>query len=238
MVNIEKELMNFDYREIELDLKDLFPEIDLEDVKKSFSSLVSDDPHQTVFNIAEELWNGGYSEVLEKHSFWDGRYKRFTGHCHQCTPILGLVLKALGFKTSYLECFRIKESFLETGKIEKISPEEEPNPEMKSEFLRIQRIPYCCLEVEINGEKFYLTGKHLKPVDGITKALLSPSCYREFIGVFPHQSDKTKSGIYLKKVKPKENPGSLDFDRQIIWTKQTERDPSPEVFVTFLRMNL
>lgn len=227
MTSLNEELMNFDYHEINLDLKDIFPKINVAEIKQEFYHLKDDNPHQTILNVAKELWTNGYDSILKKYGFWDEKYQKFSGHCHQCTPVLGIVLKSLGFQVSYLECFRIRDDFLETGKIEKVSPEEEPNPERKDEFCGIGRIPYCCLEVDIEGKKFYLTGKHIKPINGEIKALLTPVCYRDFTGVFPHQSDKNKSGIYLK---------TFNSDR-IIWMKQTEKDPQPELFITYLKLN-
>ena len=32
------------------------------------------------------------------------------------------------------------------------------------------------------------------------------------------------------------NPDGMDFSRQVVWKKQTVRDPAPEFFATFLRM--
>lgn len=238
MPNLSREFMDFDYREIDVPLKSIFPKLDFDGVAEKLARLKKDDPHETVFGIARALWNGRYSDLMEENGFWDENYNSFSGHCHQCTPVLGLALKALGFKVAYLECFRIREHFLETGRIEKVPPTEEPNPDMKNEFCRIDRIPYCCLEVEIEGEKFYLTGKHLRPKGYSADALLRPACYIDLVGVFHHPDDASRSGIYLKRVKPKKNPDGIDFDKRVVWMKQTERDPAPELFATFLRMNL
>ncbi len=102
--------------------------------------------------------------------------------------------------------------------------------------MKLEEYLTCCLEVKLNGDKFYLTGKHLKPKDSETVALLSPVCYRDFIGVFRHPEDGTKSGIYLDTIKI-DSPDH-DFSRFVVWRKQTERDPEPEYFATYLRMNL
>ncbi len=237
-MNVQKELMNFSFRETNIDLKNIFPNIKLNKLKEKFEYLVDNNPHQTVFNITKELWNGGYDYILKEFGFWQDKYRNFSGHCHQCTPILGVALKSLGFKVAYLECFRIKESFLKNGIVEKVSPEEEPNPSMKEEFCAIERIPYCCLEVNINGINYYLTGKHLKPTSDGAKALLTPQCYIEMVGVFPHQDNISKSGIYLKTITPTTNPHQLNFNKQIFWMKQTQNDPQAEIFATYLRMNL
>jgi len=239
MFNLKNELMNLEYREVEINLKDIFPNLDLEKIKDKFGSLINKNPHETVFNVCKDLWNGGYDSVLREHEFFDKAYSNFTGHCHQCTPILGLVLKALGFEeVSYLECFRIYESFLRNGIIEQFPPEEEPNPDNLKEFCSIKRIPYCCLEVFIDGKPYYVTGKHIKPHKDNAFALLTSSCYIDFIGVFKHQENNSKSGIYLKNVIPPNNPCNIDFTRRIVWMKQTVRDPGPEYFATFLRMKL
>ncbi len=239
MVDLPAELLRFDYRELRVRLEELFPKLNREAVKNQFGHLKKANPHETVLNVARALWNGGYEELLREQGFYDRAYASFSGHCHQCTPELGLVLKVLGFeKVSYLECFRVREHFPETGIIEQVPPEEEPNLEMKAEFCSIRRIPYCCLEVFVNGEPFYLTGKHVKPRGEETVALLTPRCYREFVGVFAHQEDKRKSGVYLQNVLSKANPEEKDFSRQVVWMKQTMKDPAPEYFATFLRMEI
>lgn len=229
--------MNFSYREIDVSPNDLFPRIDLAKVRRDFSRLVRDNPHETILNVARELWNGGYETILREDGFWDTDYPVFGGHCHQCTPSLGVVLHALGFKAAYLECQRIREHFEKTGLIEKVDPKEEQS-QMNEQFCKIERIPYCCLEVTVNGGKYYLTGKHLRSDGDKTKVLLAPLCYTGFVGVLHHPDDVRKSGIYLRTVKPEKNPQSVNFSRQVVWTKQTSNDPNPEYFATFLRMNL
>ena len=231
MKSLNDEMLDFSYREMRVPLERVFPKLDRAGIKQQFAHLASQNPHQTVFNVARELWNGGYDKILQQYGFHDEKYPTFSGHCHQCTPALGLVLKELGFTVSYLECFRIREQFAETGVIEQVPPEEEPNPKMKEEFCGIKRIPYCCLEVMIDGEPFYLTGKHLKPKGDSAEALLSPVCYRPMVGFFAHQDDATKSGIYLATWNP-------ENERQIVWKKQTVKDPAPEYFASFLRMEL
>ncbi len=231
MVNLAQELLNFSYRELSVSLQDIFPKLNLDAVRSQFNHLKGKDPHRTVYNVSRELWNGGYASILENYGFWDEKYSTFSGHCHQCTPVLGLVLKTLGFDVSFLECFRIRESFLQTGVIEQVPPSEEPNPDVREEFCGINRIPYCCLEVLIDGQPYYLTGKHLKPSGDGAVALLTPVCYRDFVGVFHHPSDYSKSGIYL-------GPVSKEGDGRVVWLKQTEKDVVPELFATFLRMKL
>ncbi|MDO8460383.1 MAG: hypothetical protein Q7S74_04700 [Nanoarchaeota archaeon] len=238
MVNLDKELRDFNYRRIYVNLEEIFPKLNLEKVRKRFFSLESDNPHQTIFNVARELWNGGYEAILNEYGFWDKKYSNFSGHCHQCTPALGLALKSLGFIVDYLECRRVNEDYLESGIIKPVSPMEEPNPQMKKEFCGIGRIPYCCLEVKIGQDNFHLTGKHLKPKGEGAIALLTPACYRDFVGVFRHQDNNNKSGIYLDSVVPASNPNRLDLGRMVVWKKQTERDPKPELFATYLRMGL
>lgn len=228
-MDLHKELMNFNYRKADVPVSVLFPNIDLSKVKSDFSYLKSDNPHETVFRVSRELWNGGYDKFMADYGFWDAVYKDFSGHCHQCSPVLGVVLKALDFDVSFLECYRIRTSYLQDGKIVQVPPSEEPNPEVREEFCGINRIPYCCLEVLIEGEPYYVTGKHLKPKEDGAVSLLSPVCYRDFVGVFKHQSDQSKSGIYLQPVSDGE---------RVVWMKQTERDPEPELFAAFFRMRL
>lgn len=239
MHTFENEFREFRYREINTPLAQLFPRLNTQKIGQILGHLKSENPHQTIFNVARELWNGGYDQILKDNGFWDTKYSTFSGHCHQCTPVLGLALRVLGFAdVSYLECYRIREHFLQTGMIEQVPPQEEPNPEMKEEFCGIGRIPYCCLEVRVGNELFYLTGKHLRPDGEKTESLLSTVCYRSMTGVFAHPDDPTKSGIYLHKIIPTVNPSGIDFTRRIVWMKQTKRDPAPEYFATFLRMKL
>lgn len=228
-MDINKELMDFSYREVVIPLTELFPRLNEESLRNDFLTFKSENPHETIYAIARALWNGQYASFLSEHGFWDEKYKEFSGHCHQCTPILGAVLKVLGFEVSYLECFRIRESFLEDGSIVQVPPDEEPNPDVREEFCEIKRIPYCCLEVMIEGKPYYLTGKHLKPQSDGAVALLTPVCYQDFVVIFHHQDDESKSGIYLRP---------LSQGKRVVWVKQTFKDPVPELFATFLRMKL
>lgn len=237
-MNVKSELLNLSYREKVCELEVLFPKIKRDEIKKQYAQFVANDPHTTILAIALDLWNGKYEEFLNKYGFWDSSYANFSGHCHQCTPILGAVFRVLGFEVSYLECMRIKEHFSQTGLIEQVPPTEEPNMQVREEFCSIKRIPYCCLEITVDTKKFYVTGKHIKNIDGTPHALLTPICYEAFVGVVAHQSDKKKSGIYLQAVLPKNNPTQIDFTRQVVWMKQTLKDPQPELFATFLRMKL
>lgn len=225
---LSEEFLDFAHRKIDVPVKQLFPNLNLEKIRQQFWRFNVKNFHQTVYAVARELWNGHYGAILSEHGFWDSTYAKFSGHCHQCTPVLGLVLHALGFDVSYLECFRIREHFLQTGRIEQVPPSEEPNPAMKEEFCSIKRIPYCCLEVMIDGQPYYMTSKHLKPQGECAVALLTPVCYRDFVGVFHHQDNPSKSGIYLQPIS--RNP--------VVWMKQTAKDPSPELFATFLRIKL
>ncbi len=237
MVALQNELLNFSYRELELPVQELFPRLDLQAMKDTFAYLREADPHATIYAVARALWNGGYTSLLHEYGFWDTHFQSFSGHCHQCTPALGAVLKVLGFEVSYLECFRIREHFTITGIIEQVPPAEEQSA-LKSEFLRIKRIPYCILEVMIKGVPYYITGKHVKPYGNGALALLTPECYQEFVGVFRHQDDASKSGIYVQSIMPKNNLAKANFSRRIVWAKQTYKDEKPELFCTFLRMKL
>ncbi len=235
MLTLQKEFLDFTYREISVPLRTFFPKLQL---LRQFEHCRDPNPHQTILNVIRDLWNGGYEQFLDKNGFWDEAYAKFSGHCHQCTPILGAALKSLGFEVSYLECIRIREHFPTSGKIEKVPPQEEPNPEVREEFRSINRIPYCCLEVIIDGKPHYITGKHVKPSDAAFTSLLSPSCFQEVSGLFRHPQNPHKSGIYLRSISPRVNSQNLNFSRQVVWTKQTAKDKSPEFFATFLRMRL
>lgn len=234
-MNLQKEFLNFNYREIIVPLRIFFPK--LHSVRR-FEHCRDRNPHQTILNVIRDLWNGGYDSFLEQNGFWDKAYEKFSGHCHQCTPILGAALRSLGFEVSYLECIRIRDHFPASGKIEKVSPTEEPNPDVRAEFVSIDRIPYCCLEVVIEGKPHYITGKHIKPKEAGFTTLLAQSCYSDFSGLVRHQDNLHKSGIYLKPISSRVNPHNVDFSRQVVWTKQTAKDPLPEYFATFLRMRL
>lgn len=248
-MDLEKEFLNITYHELTLNWNDIFPQVNADVVQNEFAHLICENDHDTVFNVAKELWNGGYEWIFKNCGFWDPAFGVFSGHCHQCTPALGLVLHVFGFSVSYLECHRIRAHVIETGILEQVPPKEETDPAMLKEFCAINRIPYCCLEVIIDNRTFFITGKHLKPETnfpnktGITtsgknaKALLMPVCYSDLTGVFCHQDDSLKSGIYLQQVIPKQNPNNIDWNKQVVWMKQTPKDLSPEFFVTFLRMN-
>lgn len=227
-LNLQKEFMDFQYREISVPLRKFFPDLQ---ATRPFEHCRDANPHQTILNVIRYLWEGGYASFIDKNGFWDPAYAKFSGHCHQCTPILGAALKSLGFEVSYLECVRIREHFPKSGKVERVPPSEEPNPEVREEFCSINRIPYCCLEVIIDNKPHYITGKHVKPKGASFDSLLSPSCFESFSGLLRHPQNPHKSGIYLRQI-PSGNP------RQVVWTKQTTKDPHPEYFATFLRMRL
>lgn len=215
-------LENFNYRREVVNPKEIFPHFNVKDFKRRFGKKSFSDPHQTILETALELWEGGYDDILKRYGFHDS-HKKFSGHCHQITPALGLVLLARGFKASYLECYMVNRETLQ-----KIPPEQEPNPETREEFCSIGRIPYCCLEVEVAGEKLYLSGKHIKKVNGKPQALLTYKCYRPMIGVFPHQDAPFKSGIYLKPVQ----------EEPLLWKKKKKDEPQPEYFLAFAHMTL
>lgn len=215
-------LNNFKYRKEKVKAKEIFHKFNLEKLKSEFKYEVNGDPHQAILNITLDLWNGGYDFILDNFGFHDKKYSSFSGHCHQITPALGVVLATLGFKVAYLEAYRL-DPFSE----EMMDPKEEQS-DMKEEFCSIGRIPYCCLEVEIEGEKFYISGKHIKREDGEIKALLTATCYRDFIGVFAHPKDLDKSGIYLETV----------VKEPFTWRKQTAYDKEVEFFKTFAYMQI
>ncbi|MBI3627135.1 MAG: hypothetical protein HY220_00060 [Candidatus Sungbacteria bacterium] len=229
------DLKNFTYRNEVVTPREIFPDFNKTEFVEKFSRTPNRNLHQEVFNTALELWaDDGYPEIIKKCSFHD-QYKVFTGHCHQITPALGLVLKVRGIDhVAYLECYRVRpRTSSAQGSSEpqwqRVPPEEEPDEFNRNEFIAIGRIPYCCLEIKINDELLYLTGKHLRPINRIPNALLTPDCYRDMVGVFPHQLDHTKSGIYIKPI----------ITEPFTWQKQTaNKDPFPEFFRTYLYMTL
>ena len=233
MSSLQKELKNFRSRELKVSIPDIFPGFDLPDARAKFGQTIYKDyprdPHQIILDEALGLWNKGYEHIIEQYGFHD-QYKKFAGHCHQMTPALGVVLLLQGFEgITYLECFRAD---LKTG--EKIDPIFEPNPEMREEFCGIERIPYCCLEVSIDDQLFYLSPKHIIEKDQVVSALLTPDCYQEMVGVFPHQLDKTKSGIYLAQVP---DLPWIKGGEPFVWRKQKPGE-EPELFRAYLRMPL
>ena len=244
-MSVSTEKLDFRVREIDVQFEQLFPRLDRKAVFERFKHLKSTNPHETIFNVVKELWKGernedtGYAWVLDHQGFHSKGYEKFTGHCHQTTPSLGLVLKVLGFdQVAYLECYRIRENFPKTGIVEMVPPEKEENNKARKEFIEIGRIPYCTLEVKVDGKPFYVASKHIKAADGSAKALLAYPCYIPFVGVFKHQDNPKKSGIYVDTVIPEKNPSERNFSKYVVWKKQTGRDPSPELFATYLRMNL
>jgi|SRR3989344_317698 len=232
-------LREFDYREETVSLKEIFPgliDINSNNFYQNFRERSNfDDRHAEILNNTKQLWNYGYKQILDRFGFHEPGYEKFAEHCHQITPALGAVLLVNGFNVAYLEAYRADPA---TG--EKIDPKEEKS-EMREEFCGIGRIPYCCLEVDINGEKYYISGKHLKEINGATKALLTPDCYRDMVGVFPHQNDPSKSGIYLAQTM--DFPG-VENGKPFVWKKQkmnmrTGKPAEPEEFFkTFAHMRL
>ena len=240
-IDISKEKLNLKQRTINIDLKDLFPNLDINKLNLNINKEEKNE-HKKVLEIARELANNnqGYISTLKNHGFYS-EDKEYQNHCQQSTCALALNLKLLGDldKIAYLECYRIKEHFPETGIIEQVDAKEEPDPNMRNEFIEIGRIPYCCLEITINNKKYYISGKHLKVINNEVVSALSPQCYEDFKEGFQHQQDKNKSGIYLKIIKPKNNPQNIDFNTYPVWTKQVPgKDLNPEYFSTYLRMEL
>lgn len=223
-------LLDLDFRKEKLESWEIFPAFDIKEARTMFGRLEEENPHETILNIAINLWkHDGYEAFLKAFGFHDLRSKEFSGHCHQITPILGIVLKMNGFKNvKYLESYRIDAQKFKEGVIEKLSPDLEANEANKQAFIEMGRIPYCCLEVKIGKESFYISGKHIKKVEDKLQALLRPECYRDFTGIMHHQNDEAKSGIYLKKLQ----------DNPIVWTKQTFKDAELEYFAVFAEMEM
>ncbi|MDO8538200.1 MAG: hypothetical protein Q7S21_04915 [archaeon] len=223
-------LLDLKIREEKLEAWEIFPAFDLKEARTMYGRLDEENPHETILNIALNLWkHDGYEAFLKSFGFHDLRAKEFSGHCHQITPILGIILKINGFKNvKYLESYRIDSAKFKEGTIEKMSPALEANEANKQAFIDLGRIPYCCLEVKVGKETFYVSGKHIKKIDDKPQALLRPECYANFTGVFHHQNDESKSGIYLKKYQ--NNP--------TVWSKQTFKDSELEYFAVFAEMEL
>lgn len=212
----KEELLDFNYREETIPIVDVFPRFNNADFRQRTRGGNYDhrhaSPHRIILDLSADMWKGGYEYFLDEYGFYDAKYLKFSGHCHQMSPIMAVALTQLGFENvSYLECFRVDP---ETG--EKVDPKEEQS-EMRDEFCDINRIPYCGVSVDIDGQSFFFSPKHVKPVGHTAMSLLAPACHREKVGVLPHQLDRTKSGIYLAQVidKPWVENGS-----PFVWTKQ------------------
>ena len=54
MFELNNEKLNLEYREVQVNLKDIFPNLNFENIKKEFMKLKKDNPHETVFNVAKE----------------------------------------------------------------------------------------------------------------------------------------------------------------------------------------
>ncbi|GEM_PF-2173504 len=258
IVDINKEKLDLTRRTIELSFENIFHKLNQKKVAETLYFYQNEeDSHYRLALIARSLdrsQGSGYNSMIKTHGFYSGD-QEFTNHCHQSTPILALNLKLVGKfdQLAYLECYRIKDHFSETGICEKVLPQEETDLKLRDEFITLGRIPYCNLEVTIQGQKFYVSAKHVKineegeddlkvPLGSPTLAALTPECYRSVVGVkYPaiHQSDPSKSAIYLATVTPKENPSGIDFSKYPVWKKQVPgKDPKPEYFATYLRMEL
>ena len=237
-MSFKDRLGDFEYREEVVDIREIFPKFNTANIDKLKSPFQLDtpisDPHRYILNLSVYLWNG-YGDILKTLGFYDPESRKFSGHCHQITPALGTMLRLFGFEeVAYLEGFRVDP---ETGLM--VPPQEEES-QMREEFCSIGRIPYCCLEVRVGGENFYLSGKHIKQSNGSPKALLTPDCYREAIEGFAHQLDPRKSVIYLDQVTDKP---WINDSKPFVWKKQKlgeEGSPteSVEYFRTFARMTL
>ena len=238
MLDLKKEMSVFNYREFEVPLAMLFPKLNLETIRMRFQHLKQANPHETIYLISRALSEGGYEFLIEEQGFWDSAFAKFTGHANQCVPILGLVLTALGFECSFLDCYQVNDHIAKTGMIDQTMPSAEKDLKKKMEWMKIKRIPYCILEVNIKNQLFYISGKHLSAQGDHVHALLKPNCYINFTGVFRHQDDSNKSGIYIAPIIPQHNLQKANFQKQILWAKQTYNDEHPEYFLTFLRMKL
>lgn len=220
------DLRNFEYRREKVDVKEVFPNFKKQDFNRFLERCFPQrniSKSTRILEVTLGMKNGGYEYFLKNYGFWDEKYPIFSGHCHQITPILALVLSGLDFHASYLECLRVDPETL------KPIPPENENSDMKDEFCRLERIPYCCLEVNVYDEIRYISGKHIDWINGRFISLLTPQCHRDVIGLIRHQADSTKSGMYLKIVQKE----------PFIWCKQVcGKDHEPEFFMTFAHMKL
>lgn len=239
-MNLDQELRDFEYRQIDLSPKDILPKFDLDEFRKIIGpdlKGVKRNPHLVVLDTTLKLWMEGYDQIIDKFGFWEKGFDQFSGHCHQISPVLGLALLVKGFdEITYREGYRMD---LLTGN--KFDPNLEPNPQMREEFCGIGRIPYCHTGVVIGDKEYIFSGKHLKSESGRAQPLLTPVCYQQMEGVFIHPFDITKSGIYLEK--KFEGDKILSPNREIIWMKQkVNQDGSAaepaEFFKTFLDIRL
>lgn len=188
------------YMERELPLRRYFPRYTQSAFLAAFGkgrTVRERNPHERLLVTAQELAEGGYERLLAEFGFHD-KYKTFSGHCHQMTPALGAVLLARGFrKTYHLECAR-----MDNDTWEFIHPRHEEDPGKRPEFCRIGYIPYCALEVWINGKPYFLSPKHLGFERGEPAPRLAATSYKrlgkgEVVG---HPDDASQSGIYFPKL--------------------------------------
>ena len=93
MINLKEELEDFTYRERKLHTTDIFQHPKrvhkflqnprLREVVQAISS-----PHEQILALAEGFWNSGYHNFLDAGGFYDPEFTKFSGHCHQFSPLL------------------------------------------------------------------------------------------------------------------------------------------------------
>lgn len=230
----------------------LFPGFDRKTFEKEFALATAvretlRSEHEIILHTMRELAEGGYARMLELFGFHD-QYTVFGGHCHQMTPALGALLLLRGIPTHYLECARVDPG----DKTKKIDPRTEEDPGKREEFCRIDRIPYCALEIETRClDTYYLSPKHVRfDEKGTATPLLDAGCYKKFQYAFveetrkaksilPHVDDSDHSGLYLAHYPfpGEEKRPQNDF----AWRKRARgaqpEDPF-EVFFAFCRMEI
>lgn len=200
-MNLHEKLRDFEYEEIELPTHEIFPKLNFKEFTEQYGLVdlvkVNKNPHKIILQILTTFWDEVYAQFLEKYGFYDQKYIKFSGHCHQISPIDTVAFLATNYfeKVVYDECFRVDPK---TG--EKIDPINESNPEMREEFCGIGRIPYCRVGLQFDNRIHYVDGKHLNlGVDQKPQALLAPECYEDMVGVFAHQNNPSRSGVYLRR---------------------------------------
>ena len=232
-------------RAVDVPLSLLFPRLDIEDVKRRFPISEAAEPDEAIAHALHLLWKNkgeGFTELLQAYGFHEAENSTcYTGHCHVATPSLGLVLAANGFENvAFLECFRIRPGpYFSDDRCVMVPPGEEPDAAKRDEFIRIGRIPYCCLEIEIGrqeggravSQKRHVSAKHTRPgeKEGLI-SLLDPRCHLSEPGAFPHPGDPSVSALYLTAL--------IGADKRVVWPKKGPEDDTSELFAEYLRMNL
>jgi len=235
-------------------LKQLFPRYELGKLFQEFGvgrwakSISVASRHDLLVKTVEMLEGPkgdgeGYRKFIELFGFHN-EHTVYEGHCHQRSPIVGAVLLARYFSgVAYLQCAQVDSD----NRTKLIEPHTEPDPERRAEFQEQGYIPYCCVETYIDGQRRYVSPKHLRMVDGRLTTLLRKPCHarmrrgEELVHPdmqFARGKRDQRSGIYL--VDGRRAFINIGQGMQFCWYKWPRSEPQEkaETFMTFRRMEL